>query len=562
MWATTIAHSPSLALSHAVLLPLYQKESHPSFCRRGRWKRSYVTLSPDPKLDMIEVRDKLTSLLNEGRLDEAFTTFQDVRRTTGKKPAPYCYKVVADALIELRKSEGVGSTDAWNCLIDICSVHESISHLLRIPDLMHQSEVKVDVTTYNNIVDALIANVDLRIAQRLVLKMRQDGVKPDIETLNPFINHWGSQGLFREILKMFEVMRRLQIPPNNRTGTLIYTHFKDKGEEAQSVVDDFESLLKEYDITLADPLPKYVGDFDPSDLVEWFEPIYGEAKFDEDGYPDLPESVLQGRPPPNWKNMHEIPKPWETTEQKERHAREKRQREGTPEPEDVSEVVEEEDDDVIFAGFGKKRKNYAYEGDFEPVTKEKTDDMKEAFSFFAEKEKPSMSLEDFQNLDETVVQKVQEFQQSWESDIKASEGKEVEPLHEEMRADDTPVEEDLGNNLGFSDAELQEMEHRNTTEEASFKHHREILEMSKEDRTERAYNLFTYGQETVRTEEFPHVRLDEITPEWMAEEKVRREAQDKKESEDFDQFMNKYRSERYRYKDPLEDVPEPVEEEE
>lgn len=46
--------------------------------------------------DWLELNAKLEQLNKEKKYDEAFTLFQDVRRNTGKKPAPYCWATICE----------------------------------------------------------------------------------------------------------------------------------------------------------------------------------------------------------------------------------------------------------------------------------------------------------------------------------------------------------------------------------------------------------------------------------------------------------------------------------
>lgn len=241
------------------------------------------------KTNWLALEQEIKDCTYRGQFNEAFKLFQDVRRRTGGKPPIYCYEAITSCLFAAQAAQNsedyTVDVEGWNTLID-CHAKDDWLNAVQLPMVMMDNDIQPNVTTFNNLIDAMVINGDFRMGERIFLSMQTLQVNPDIETFNPLIKyHLTHPGETKSVLNIFDRMKLEKIAPNNRTGMIMEKYYGHK--KHRPVYQAFYKLLEHLGTTLMDPLPEMEDD----DWTDHYDHLPPPA-FDEEGRPIIPKEFI------------------------------------------------------------------------------------------------------------------------------------------------------------------------------------------------------------------------------------------------------------------------------
>eukprot|EP01125_Pyxidicula_operculata_P017053 TRINITY_DN592_c1_g2_i1.p1 TRINITY_DN592_c1_g2~~TRINITY_DN592_c1_g2_i1.p1 ORF type:complete len:596 (+),score=100.76 TRINITY_DN592_c1_g2_i1:621-2408(+) len=218
--------------------------------------------------------------------------FQDIRRETGKKPAPFLFAELAQTLLSMKAEDVQPDMDGWNSLVDLVTATQGFKDALEVPEVMESVGVKADINTYNNIMDAMISTESFHYGSRVLFYMKSRDIKPNVETVNPLIEHYSSKNNHTSVRDMLSIMRKHQIIPNERTAMIIRYYYgpqKSKGDkQLDEIMMNFESYCRFVNFTIPHDLPCW-SEFIPRNwYAHWPKPT-----LDEFGNLHVPEEFIK-----------------------------------------------------------------------------------------------------------------------------------------------------------------------------------------------------------------------------------------------------------------------------
>lgn len=269
------------------------------------------------------MQDKIRELNQAGEYSKAFEYFQSLRRDIGYKPAPYITAEIADALDAVQTKKIPLCIHGWNTLIEYNTLLVSIQDSILIPDLMEQVGVKPDATTYANLFHGMVEARDLKLQNRIFTMMTESKLEPTAYVFNTLFVYYGAVKEKESVKILLEVMKFLQVVPDDHTAALMKTHFP----KSKSVHKLFDELCQERGVVFPEDSVATLVD-DHTVNLSYFDHMPKE-EFDDEGNPIYPPELYADRPD----ILSMIPPYKQIPNYRERLKREK-EREANPPPKD------------------------------------------------------------------------------------------------------------------------------------------------------------------------------------------------------------------------------------